>query len=259
MGSALLRGWLVNESSAEIVVIEPQPLDPVLTPYPTVKVYQNAPPASGLLPCDVVVFAIKPQQFDAVVPDYQELAGQTLFVSIAAGKSIKTIASLLGNPQAAIVRAMPNLPALTGLGITGLVTTDMVVKRHRAMAKVLMKAVGEVTWLENERQLDAVTAISGSGPAYLFALCEALTNSGIRLGLPPETAAALARYTIIGAGSMLLSQPNEPASALREAVTSPGGTTEAALKVLLREKDNLASLIDETTQAAFRRANELSA
>jgi pyrroline-5-carboxylate reductase len=181
---------------------------------------------------------------------------QTLVVSILAGKTLADIAARF--PRAgAIVRAMPNLPAAVGRGITGVAADKGVTAEQRGATNALLSAIGEVEWLPDESLIDAVTAVSGSGPAYVFYLVECLTRAGTELGLPPESAARLARATIEGAGELLHKSPERSPADLRESVTSRGGTTAAALEVLMAP-DGLAPLMVRTAAAAKRRAGELA-
>jgi len=205
---------------------------------------------------DVVVLAVKPQVMGAVL---QELAGKVepgqLVLSIAAGTTMADIGGPLG-ADIAIVRAMPNTPALIGQGITGVCASGRCKPHHREQAERILRSAGPVVWLETESLMDAVTAVSGSGPAYFFYLAEALTQAGERLGLPAEVARKLAEATCSGAGAMLLAS-EENAASLRQRVTSPGGTTQAALERLA--EGGFAELVFAAVSAAEKRGKELSA
>jgi pyrroline-5-carboxylate reductase len=181
--------------------------------------------------------------------------GRTLFVSIAAGTSIATFAEALG-ARTPIVRTMPNTPAMVGRGITGICANDYAGPEGLALARALMSAVGEVVELEGEHQIDAVTGVSGSGPAYVFHLIEAMASAGVAEGLAPDVAMQLARATVCGAGELAY-QSQEPASQLRINVTSPGGTTAAALTVLMDEATGFAPLLKRAVKAAADRGREL--
>ena len=193
---------------------------------------------------------------DAVVPLYVRYAGAgPVFLSIAAGKTIALFERHLG-PAAAIVRAMPNTPAAVGRGITVCCANARVSAPQRSLCRELLEAVGEVAWVEDEALLDPVTGVSGSGPAYVFLLVEAMTEAGTAAGLPAALAARLARATVAGAGE-LLHQADEQAATLREAVTSPGGTTQAALAVLMGA-EGWQDAITRAIAAATERSRELA-
>lgn len=204
---------------------------------------------------DVVVLAVKPQIMPTVLED---LGGQVLqnqlVLSIAAGTTMDSIGSALGN-DCAVIRSMPNTPALVGHGITGIVAGSHCSSTHKEQAEEILSAAGEVVWLQDESLLDAVTAISGTGPAYYFLLTEALAAAGRELGLPAETADRLASVTCFGAGAMLASSPGE-AEELRLRVTSPGGTTQAAVKVM--EDRRFRDLVLRAAEAARDRSRELA-
>ncbi|HXZ68116.1 MAG TPA: pyrroline-5-carboxylate reductase [Alphaproteobacteria bacterium] len=261
MGSALLDGWikagLVTKSSpAE--VIEPAPPESLRrrTSEGLAKLVSAANVDTART--KLVVLAVKPQVLDAALEVLKPLAESgAAFLSIAAGKTIASIASPLRGARGApiIIRSMPNLPASVGAGVTAAVAGPGVDAALKAQADALLGAVGKVVWLDDESLLDAVTAISGSGPAYVFHLVEALAAAGLAIGLPKEAADSLARETIIGAAALLKASADSPAG-LRQAVTSPGGTTEAALKVLMGE-GGLTPLMRKAAEAALRRAKEL--
>jgi pyrroline-5-carboxylate reductase len=207
-------------------------------------------------PVEALVLAIKPQSLDEAAPALGSWIGpSTLLVSILAGKTIADLRQRL--PQArAVVRAMPNLPASVGHGATGAAASPETSEAQRAVAHALLSSVGIVEWLDCEALIDAVTALSGSGPAYVFHLVECLAQAGVAAGLPADLSMRLARATVSGAGELLRRSDAAPA-ALRESVTSRGGTTAAALEVLMGE-DRLARLMQEAVAAAKRRAGELS-
>ena len=255
MGGAMLDGWLKAGTVDRVVVVEPGGL-PAGIGHPalsTASSPQDLP--AGFVP-DVVVLAVKPQVMNAVVPSYAGLVGpKTVFLSVAAGKTIDYFRQHLGG-TAAIVRAMPNTPAAIGRGITVAVPSDGVSADQRALCEALLAAVGEVAWADAESQMDAVTAVSGSGPAYVFLLAEALAAAGEAAGLPAELAQRLARATVSGSGELLHQSP-APASQLREAVTSPGGTTRAALDVLMAP-DGMTGLMTRAVAAAAKRSKELA-
>ena len=253
MGGAMLAGWLAEGvPPGAVIVVDPQA---PTVPQGVAVVAEGGALADDLAP-RVVVFAVKPQMMAAVAPAYARFcASETVFLSIAAGTTLAGFASFLG-AGAAVVRAMPNTPAAIGRGVSGVVANPAVSAGMRDLCASLLGAVSTVLWLEHEDLLDAVTAVSGSGPAYVFALAECLAEAGVAVGLPEDLARQFARLTVEGAGE-LLAHSDQPAAALRQAVTSPGGTTQAALEVLLAE-DGLAALMTRAVRAAAARARELA-
>jgi pyrroline-5-carboxylate reductase len=256
MGSAMLRGWLASAAAERFIVIEPAGTPAALADVPGVGWHRSADELPAALAPDAVVLAVKPQVMDDVLPAYRRWAGSgTLFVSIAAGKTIGGIARHLGS-AAAIIRCMPNTPAAIGRAITVACPNSRVEAAQRALCDALLAAIGESAWVEDEALMDAVTAVSGSGPAYVFLLIEALAVAGARAGLPPELALRLARDTVAGAGELARLSSESPGR-LRENVTSPGGTTRAALDVLMGAP-GLAELLDRAVAAATARSRELA-
>lgn len=257
MGGALLAGWIERGTPpSAVTVVEPDAGAAALIRdrYKVAVVADPSALAPALSP-DVVIFAVKPQNLAAVAPAYRRFAGTALAVSIAAGKPIRFFADALG-PEAAIVRTMPNTPAAVHRGITVACANARTTPRQRTLCQALLEAVGEVAWVEDEALLDAVTAVSGSGPAYVFLLIECLAEAGVRAGLPRELADRLARATVTGSGELARRSPETPA-VLRKNVTSPGGTTEAALRVLMAA-DGLEPLMIRAVEAATRRSRELA-
>lgn len=256
MGGALLGGWLAAGGVERVVVVEPAGLPPDLSGRPGVTAVTSAEDVPDDLAPDVVVLAVKPQMMDRVLPALRDRAvPDTVFLSIAAGRTLASFEAVLGE-GVAVVRAMPNTPAQVGRGITAAVANPAVAAAQRSLCDALLRAVGEVVWLDDESLMDAVTAVSGSGPAYVFLLAEALAVAGARAGLPAEVAARLARATVCGAGELLY-RSDLPAAALREAVTSPAGTTAAALSVLMAP-GALQPLLDRAVAAAADRSRELA-
>jgi pyrroline-5-carboxylate reductase len=256
MGSAMLRGWLRGEAAGRFVIIEPADAPAGLAESPAIE-WRRAPDdvAADLAP-DAVVFAVKPQILDPLLPAYRRwVRPETLFLSIAAGKTVAGIARHLGN-EAAIIRCMPNTPAAIGRAITVACPNAHVRQGQRRLCEQLLAAIGESAWVEDEALMDAVTAVSGSGPAYVFLLIEALAAAGISAGLPPELSLRLARATVAGSGELALVSSEAPAR-LRENVTSPGGTTRAALDVLMAEH-GVPDLLDRAVAAATVRSRELA-
>ena len=257
MGGALARGWCARGvAAADITVVEPADVQAATARAEGFRAVAGAEALDpGLAPA-CVVFAVKPQVMDSVVPEYARLAGSgAVFLSIAAGKTLASLQGALG-AGAAVVRAMPNLPATVGRGTSVACANDAVDAAGRAACTELLAAVGEVAWIEDESLLDAVTGVSGSGPAYVFLLIECLAAAGVEAGLPEALALDLARATVAGAGE-LARRSDETAAALRRRVTSPGGTTQAALEVLMGEA-GLAPLIRDAVEAAAARSRELA-
>jgi pyrroline-5-carboxylate reductase len=254
MGTAMLRGWLAGGSISRFHVVEPEGRPPGLPPAPEVEWHTAADTLPDLAP-DAVVFAVKPQIIDAVLPSYRRWAlPETLFVSIVAGKTLSGLGHHLG--PAALIRTMPNTPAAIGRGITVACANSRVTQQQRQLCDRLLAAVGESAWVEDEALIDAVTAVSGSGPAYVFLLIEALAQAGEAQGLPPALALQLARSTVAGSGELARVSAESPAM-LRENVTSPGGTTQAALDVLMAP-DGLEPLIARAIAAAAARSRALA-
>lgn len=255
MGSAMLAGWLERGiDPAGIVVVEPgSTARDAFAPKGVTVVDAAAAIDRGFQP-DVVVLAVKPQVMAEVAPAYARFKSG-VFLSIAAGKKLAFFQGLLGD--VAIVRAMPNTPAAVQAGITVCVANAKVDVARRAACQVLLEAVGEVAWIEDEGQMDAVTAVSGSGPAYVFLLAEVMAKAGVSAGLPADLATKLARTTVWGSGQ-LLSQSPDSSEQLRINVTSPGGTTAAALAVLMQPGSGFVELMEQAVAAATRRGKELA-
>lgn len=255
MGGAMLSGWLDRSVADRVVVIEPGTASTTaFRGRPGVSIHADAA-AIGTLEPAVVVFATKPQGMETVVPAYSRFAGpRTVFLSVAAGRTIGFFERHLG--VVPVIRAMPNTPAQIGRGITVAFANRQVDTRQRAIAEALLAAVGEVGWVDDEALIDAVTAVSGSGPAYVFLLAECLAEAGAAAGLPRELATRLARATVSGAGE-LLHRSSDTAATLRQNVTSPGGTTAAALAVLMAD-DGLRPLLIKAVAEAARRSRELA-
>jgi pyrroline-5-carboxylate reductase len=253
MGGAMLAGWLAGGLKPEqTVVIEPMPSDE-LTALAARGVQVN-PSTAG--PAAAVVIAVKPQGAAAALASLAPMVGpQTVAVSIMAGRPLAFLEQHLPTGTAA-VRAMPNTPAAIGRGMTVAVPNARVSAAQRDLAHQLLAATGAVEWVADEALMDAVTAVSGSGPAYVFLLAEALAKAGVAAGLPPELAAKLARETVSGSGELLHTSPLD-AAVLRQNVTSPGGTTAAALGVLMAEP-GLQALLDRAIDAATKRSRELA-
>lgn len=255
MGGAMLKGWLKAGLSGSAVMI----VDPFLKDTPEIKdvcfVESISDLPAGLNP-GFIVLAVKPQMMDGAVEGLKSLDCQgTTFLSIAAGKTIGYFERHLG-PDAAIIRAMPNTPAAIGRGISVACPNRNVSAEQKAVCHDLLAAAGAVEWVSDEDLIDAVTAVSGSGPAYVFNLVETLAGAGEAIGLDADLAKKLAMHTICGAGA-LLEQSDQDATQLRINVTSPNGTTEAALNVLMGE-DGLSKLMTKAVRAAHKRSKELA-
>lgn len=257
MGGALLNGWLdLGLAPRRITVVDPRPPVNVQAIMEAAGVGYS-PLAEGP-PADVVVLAVKPQIADEVMPLTKPLVGPaTTIVSVMAGKTIAGMAKVFGS-DAAIVRTIPNTPAAVGRGVTGAFANDRVDPARRATIDQLLSAVGRVVWVEKESLIDVVTAVSGSGPAYVFYLVETLARAGIAAGLSAADAMILARSTVEGAGELLHRSSETPASVLRERVTSPNGTTFAALQILMDRDGGVDPIMERAVKAAARRSRELA-
>lgn len=255
MGGALLKGWIAK-GIGPVEAVEPHPSPALKALEKKSGVVLHADLATAPKRVRACVIALKPQLLRTEAVRLRGLTESgALMLSIAAGTSIKTMTKAWGR-NARIVRAMPNTPGSIGKGIAALYAAPKATDQDRALAESLLSALGPTVWVKREALVDATTAVSGSGPAYVFYLVEALAEAGMAVGLPREVAEALARATITGAGALLDADPR-PAAELRRDVTSPGGTTEAALKVLTAD-DGLRALMARAVAAANARAKELS-
>lgn len=251
MGSAMLAGWLAGGlPAASVFVIDPFPSDWVKAQGVNINADLPDHPA-------IVLVAVKPQMMAEALPTASRMGGgRTLFISVAAGTPISYFESILGDGTP-VVRAMPNTPAAIGKGITALIGNDASTDAHVSLARALLAAVGQTVELENESQMDAVTGVSGSGPAYVFHLIETLAAAGAAQGLPADLAMKLAKATVAGAGALAEEAAEDPAQ-LRVNVTSPNGTTQAALEVLMDSDTGFPALLDKAVAAATNRSKELS-
>jgi pyrroline-5-carboxylate reductase len=257
MGQAMLDGWLARGlKPKQIAVIDPQPAKSIKALTKRGVKLNAKPGPKGKADAGAIIIAVKPQMAPEAVPPLGLYVGKsTLVLSIMAGRTIKFIENALP-PGAAIVRAMPNTPAAIGRGITVAVANGKVSPRQRKLASDLLAATGKVEWVKDEALIDAVTALSGSGPAYVFLLAEAMTKAGIAAGLPAELAGRLARETVSGSGE-LLHRSDLDAAVLRQNVTSPGGTTAAALDVLMGP-GGFDEILTEAIAAATKRSRDLA-
>lgn len=251
MGSAMLAGWLEGGlPAASVSVIDPYPSDSLQGSG--VHINQPLPESPA-----IVLIAVKPQMMGAALPNLQLLGGgDTLFISVAAGTSIATYEDILG-ANTPLVRAMPNTPAAISRGITAIVGNARASAADLDSAELLLTAVGQVVRLDSETQMDAVTGVSGSGPAYVFHLIETMAAAGETQGLPAELAMQLAKATVAGAGALAEASEDSP-SQLRVNVTSPNGTTQAALEVLMDKESGFPTLLKSAVGAATNRSKELS-
>ena len=251
MGSAMLAGWLKQGLPATSVwVLDPNPSDWVKAQGVHVNADLPEDPA-------IVLIAVKPQMMGEALPSMTALGnGTTLFVSVAAGTPLSAFEATLG-VNTPIIRAMPNTPAAVGRGISAIIGNDKTDAKSLDLAEGLLSAVGQVVRLESESQMDAVTGVSGSGPAYVFHLIETLAAAGEAQGLSPDLALQLARATVAGAGALAEDAEETPAQ-LRINVTSPNGTTQAALEVLMDEQTGFPPLLKKAVAAAADRSKELS-
>lgn len=253
MGSAMLAGWR-ERGLAPSYAIDPAP-DAARNAGPDLTVVGDLAAVPAAFMPAAVVLAVKPQSAAQALPAYQRFADQAVFLSIMAGRTIAGIQDLLGG-DAAIVRAMPNTPAAVRQGITVATPSPLVSADQRRLCGDLLKAIGLVEWVEDEALLDPVTAVSGSGPAYVFLLAELMEQAAIEQGIAPDLARVLARQTVAGSGALLAASP-ESAADLRKAVTSPGGTTQAALEVLMTP-DRMPAALSDAIAAATKRSRELA-
>ena len=253
MGGAMLSGWREQGLAPSVAVDPAAAASAFAGPDLTIVADAAAIPA-GFAPA-AVVLAVKPQNAAATLPDYARFAANTVFLSIMAGRTIAGIGALLGG-TAAIVRAMPNTPAAVRQGITVGCPGATVSTPQKALCDRLLQAIGTVAWVQDEALLDPVTAVSGSGPAYVFLLAELMQQAAIEQGIPPDLARLLARQTVTGSGALLAASQDE-AAALRVGVTSPGGTTAEALAVLM-DPDAWPIAVSQAIAAATRRSRELA-
>ncbi len=255
MGSAMLQGWLDRDLDYRVTVVEPGGPSDRFQGLPNSSAVADSGSLVADYRADVMVIAVKPQILANIMSAYTPfLRADTLVISIAAGVMLQGLATALGR-TGPIVRAMPNTPAAIGHGMSVLVANEAVSKSGRDTASRLMAAVGDIAWIDDEADMDAVTALSGSGPAYVFHMIEAMAAGGVALGLEPELAMRLARATLSGSGE-LVRRASDDAASLRANVTSPGGTTAAALGVLMGEQ-GLSPLVKAAMVAASDRSREL--
>lgn len=255
MGGAMLKGWLDNGMQPEnVTVLDPSISIQVKSTLSKSKIW-HAETSTGITAPDVLILAIKPQMMEKVLPTLRVLVSEkTVVVSVAAGTKLSTISDALG--EVAAIRVMPNTPALVLRGMSVGCANAITSHAQRDHVDALMNAIGKMEWVEDEKLIDAVTAVSGSGPAYVFHLAECMAQAGVKAGLPDKLAMTLAIETIAGAGELLRLSDDAP-STLRKNVTSPNGTTASALEVLMGE-GGMPELLEKAIMAAKKRSEELS-
>ena len=253
MGRAMLQGWLKSSPQNQYTVIDPGLENP---PHDDVALFPSLPDAAEHInAANIFILAVKPQMMMGVCNNLAKtLPASALILSIAAGCKIESFENYFG-PEQPIIRAMPNTPAAIGKGITVAVANANVSLENSNKAKELLKATGKFEWIDEEEMMDTVTAMSGSGPAYVFHLIEMLAKAGVENGLPENLSMTLARQTVIGSGALADSEPQTSAETLRENVTSPNGTTAAALRILMDGRAQ--NLLNDTVAAATHRSEEL--
>lgn len=257
MGTAMLQGWLeAGIRPGQVTIFDPSPPPETMTVIEQHSIGHN-PPVGDVDGVEAILVAVKPQVVDEVLPAMADLARDNpLVVSVVAGKTISAFRQHFG-AKVPVIRTIPNTPAAVGRGITAMAASDGVSPQQSALATALLASLGEVVSVSDEAMIDACTAISGSGPAYVFYMTECMTAAALELGLPADIAEQLARATVAGAGE-LMRATGIPASVLRENVTSPKGTTHAALQVLMADGDGLKQLMARATAEAEKRSRELA-
>lgn len=258
MGGAMAEGWLAAGLPAEALIIaDPTVAEGRIEGVPAGNYLDTVSKLpAGVMP-RAIVLAVKPQIIDAVLPALKDIvAAQTLVISVAAGVTVSQMERGIGT-KAVYVRTMPNTPAAVGAGITGLTADPAIAEKYKTLACELLASTGSTVWVEDEALMDAVTGVSGSGPAYIFHMVESMAAAGEAQGLPTDVAMQLARQTVIGAARLMEAQPDVPADELRRRVTSPNGTTAAALDVLMAD-DGQVPLMERAITAATKRGKELA-
>ncbi|MEO9875476.1 MAG: pyrroline-5-carboxylate reductase [Anderseniella sp.] len=257
MGTAMLQGWLdAGVAADQVVIFDPAPPPETMAVIAQHSISHN-PALDSIDGIEAILVAIKPQMVDEVLPAVAVLAkDDPLVVSVVAGKTIAAFRQHFGDTTP-IIRTIPNTPAAVGRGITAMAASDGVSAKQSELATVLLASLGEVVTVADEALIDACTAISGSGPAYIFYMTECMTAAAMKLGLPADIAEQLARATVAGAGE-LMRATGTPAGTLRENVTSPKGTTHAALQVLMADEDGMKQLMIRATAEAEKRSRELA-
>ena len=254
MGGAMMASWLKNDLFSRVNVVDPSPLPVHLSDDQRVYYYPSY--QGGIPTSDILILAVKPQILkEASQKIANDINDETVLLSIAAGQRLATLESIFGSDQP-IIRTMPNTPAAIGKGVSVSVANTHVSSKQKVIADTLLRASGEHKWIEDEGLMDAVTALSGSGPAYVFHFIEALADAGEKLGLDADLAMSLARQTVIGSAALAEYDGDVSADTLRKNVTSPGGTTQAALEVIMDGR--FQDILDEALSAANKRSKELN-
>ncbi len=254
MGGAMMASWLENGLVSRVSVVDPSPLPAHLSDDPRVHYYPSY--QEDIAASNILILAVKPQILkEASQKIANDISSETVLLSIAAGQRLSTLESIFGSDQP-IIRTMPNTPAAIGKGVSVSIANQHVTPEQKEIANTLLRASGEHKWIEDEGLMDAVTALSGSGPAYIFHFIEALADAGKKLGLDADLAMSLARQTVIGSAALAEHDGNVSAETLRKNVTSPGGTTQAALETLMDGR--FQAILDEALNAAKKRSQELS-
>ncbi|NVK36027.1 MAG: pyrroline-5-carboxylate reductase [Rhodobacteraceae bacterium] len=255
MGGAMLAGWLANGIDPKSIVLNDPSLSATMSHLVAQHGVRHVTAMSDDIKPGMILMAIKPQMMDAVLPSLAPFVlPDTLIASVAAGTPLSKFEDAFG--AVPMARAMPNTPSMVGRGITAVYPSKAVTQEHKQTLEKLLSAVGKVVWVDTEDQIDLVTAVSGSGPAYVFWMAECLAKAGVDLGLPEPAARQLAEETVSGAGELMRQSSDDP-SILRQNVTSPNGTTAAALDVLMAQ-DGLQPLMKKAVAAAAQRAKELA-
>lgn len=255
MGSAMLKGWLKSGLNPNGVYVQDPHIAPDMAEYLQHNNIAYGDAAPAIFNPEIIILAVKPQVMDAILPHLKTFnTPKSLFISVAAGKKINSYEAILGT-DANIIRLMPNTPAAIGDGMSVLVGNKNVTPHHKKLALALARTVGLAEYIDDESLMDAVTALSGSGPAYVFHMAEVMTKAGVAAGLPEPLAHTLALQTIKGAGNLMAQSDDHP-SILRQNVTSPGGTTAAGLDILMHN-NALENLLIKTIAAAKKRGEEL--
>lgn len=253
MGSAMLRGWIAADIASAITVLEPAGLP---DEFKNTSLIRTVTAATEIPTADIFILAVKPQIMNEVCQTLKDKTSkETLILSIAAGQKIGNFEAHFGTAQP-VIRVMPNTPAAIGQGISVAVANGNVSSEQRKIAATLLNSIGLVEWIEDESLMDAVTALSGSGPAYVFHLIEIMAKAGVETGLAPDFAMTLARQTVIGSAALAAAEPGITAEQLRKNVTSPGGTTAAALDILMNGE--MQDVLNRALAAATARSKELS-
>lgn len=256
MGAAMATAWLNAGIVTRLDILDPSPLPADIAAHKAVTAYTDESAFRvNADHWDVLIIAVKPQILVPLCQNLLPLPAHTLVLSIAAGQSLTSFANIFGLHHP-VIRAMPNTPAAIGRGMTVAVAAQPVMQPQKDMADALLSALGKTTWIKDENLMDAVTALSGSGPAYVFYLIEAMAKAGAAAGLPEDMAQTLARQTVIGAAALAESDPATPADILRANVTSPNGTTAAALEILMHGE--FQDILTRAIARAAERSRELS-